>query len=342
MTTGIIKDDRFADHDMGPYHVESPQRIEAINRMIANELGSSFALIEPRPALEEEIGWIHDPSYIAFIKQTAGKPAKMIDPDTSTSPMTFDTALLAAGGGIEAVDAVMRREVDNAFALVRPPGHHAEPGRAKGFCFFNNAAIAAERLLRHHGCRRILVVDWDVHHGNGTQSAFYARNDVLFFSIHQTPLFPGSGSAQETGTGPGEGFTINVPLRTGKGDEDYLHIFRKILAPPAGAFRPDFILVSAGFDIAAADPLAGMNVSRRGFGWLTAELMRLAEVSAQNRMVFFLEGGYDLAALTEGVKEVLMTLSGHPAPEHPEPTPSEALEGELAAVLAAAGRNWPI
>jgi acetoin utilization deacetylase AcuC-like enzyme len=342
MTLGIVKDERFADHAMGPFHVESPSRITAVNKIIEKELDVPFLLIPPRPALEDELAWIHTRSHIAFLKETADKPPRMIDPDTSTSPKTYATALLAAGGGMEAVDAVMQGRVRNAFALIRPPGHHAEPGKAMGFCFFNNTAIAAERLVHVHGLRRILVVDWDLHHGNGIQNAFSARNDVLYFSIHQAPLFPGTGLAGETGTGPGEGFTINVPLRPGKGDGDYLHIIRTILAPVASRFRPEFILVSAGYDVAAGDPLGGMRVTRPGFGRLTAELMTLAEASAQNRMVFFLEGGYDKGALGEGLLETLRTLAGKSPSEIADPSLSPGLGEDLAPVLASIGKRWQL
>ena len=218
MRTGIVKDRRFANHEMGPFHVESPRRIEELNRMVEEEILFPYLPIEPRPAsrVKKSSGSIR-PHISNSSGGTSGNAPVMLDPDTSTSPDTFETALLAAGGGLKAVELIMEGRIRNAFALVRPPGHHAEAGRAMGFCFFNNIAIAAEHLVQKFGCRRVLIVDWDVHHGNGTQNAFYDRNDVLYFSFHQTPLFPGTGGPGETGRGKGAGFTLNFPLLSGKG-----------------------------------------------------------------------------------------------------------------------------
>ncbi len=253
MNTGVVIDRRYMDHDMGAWHVESPARIEVLLRMLAEDPPIPYLAIPPRPATVEELGWIHERSYIDFVRSTAGKTVPM-DADTTAGPKTWPTALLAAGGFLESLDRVMDGTVANALALVRPPGHHAEASRAMGFCFFNNAAIGAEHLFRRHGLRRILIVDWDLHHGNGTEHAFYERHDVLYFSTHQSPLYPGTGAARFFGHGDGTGYNLNVPLLAGKTDADYLHIFEKILAPVAAEFAPEFILVSAGFDIAAGDP----------------------------------------------------------------------------------------
>jgi acetoin utilization deacetylase AcuC-like enzyme len=231
-----------------------------------------------------------------------------MDADTTAGPKTWATALLAAGGFLESLDRIMDGTVPGALALVRPPGHHAEASRAMGFCFFNNVAIGAEHLLRRHGLRRILIVDWDLHHGNGTEHAFYERREVLYFSTHQSPLYPGTGAARFFGRGEGCGYNLNVPLLAGKTDADYLHIYEDILAPVAARFEPDFILVSAGFDIAAGDPLGGMAVTPRGFGRLTAALLDMARRTAAGRLALVLEGGYDLTALREGVGEVLGAL----------------------------------
>jgi len=342
MKTGIVKDDRFANHEMGSFHPESPRRIEVLNRMVEHEILFPYLPIEPRPATKEEIIRIHSPAYFEFLKGTSGSAPVALDPDTSTSSATFETALLAAGGGLKAVELIMEGRIRNAFALVRPPGHHAEAGQAMGFCFFNNIAIAAEHLVQKFGCRRVLIVDWDVHHGNGTQHAFYDRNDVLYFSFHQTPLFPGTGRAGETGRGKGEGFTLNFPLLPGKGDEDLLWIYQNVLLPVANRFKPEFILVSAGFDIAENDPLGGMSVSREGFGELTAVLLEAAGTSAQNRLALFLEGGYDLPSLKEGVKEVLLRLAGEVRTPVPPASIGGASKRELEPLVQIVRKYWEL
>ena len=311
--TGVVTDKRFLGHDMGAYHVESPHRIEVLNRMLEENPPVPYFAIEPRPATDEEVGWVHERDYIDLVRSTAGKTVPL-DMDTIAGPKTFATALLAAGGLLKSLDLIMDRAVRNAFALVRPPGHHAEASQALGFCFFNNVAIGAEHLIREHGLRRVLVVDWDLHHGNGTEHAFYARHDVMYFSTHQVPLYPGTGAARDFGAGDGLGFNLNVPLLAGKGDADYLHIFEKILGPVAAQFEPELILVSAGFDIAAGDPLGGMAVTPAGFGLLTASLMAMAERTAADRLALVLEGGYDLLALRDSVREVLKTLAKRDSP----------------------------
>jgi len=235
----------------------------------------------------------------------------------------------------------MEGRVGSAFALVRPPGHHAEASQAMGFCFFNNVAVGAEYLIRRHGLRRILVVDWDLHHGNGTQHAFYSRREVLYFSTHQVPLYPGTGAVRETGAGPGLGYNLNVPLTSGKGDADFLHVFRKILGPVSAQFKPEFILVSAGFDIAAGDPLGGMAVSREGFGLLTDALSGMAAKSAAGRIAFVLEGGYDLPALRNGVREVLDRL-GRPTAPLPELAASEKTRLELGPCFQIFRNYWDL
>jgi acetoin utilization deacetylase AcuC-like enzyme len=234
----------------------------------------------------------------------------VLDPDTSTSAHSYEVALLAAGGVLKAIELILKSEVQNGFAFVRPPGHHAEASRAMGFCLFNNVAIGAEYLLKKCGQKQVLILDWDLHHGNGTQNSFYARNDVLYFSTHQFPHYPGTGHWSETGEGEGEGFTINIPLSPGKRDGEYLYIFDKILNPIADKFQPDFILVSAGFDIYEGDPLGGMQITSEGFGALAHNLLGLADKHCNERILFVLEGGYNLKGLSEGSKEVLFQLSG--------------------------------
>jgi acetoin utilization deacetylase AcuC-like enzyme len=346
MKTGVVIDKRYMDHDMGSYHVESPQRIEILIRMLEQDPPIPFLAIPPRPATDEELGWVHERGYIDLVRSTSGKTVPL-DGDTTAGPLTFATALLAAGGFLESLDRIMDGSVDNALALVRPPGHHAEASRAMGFCFFNNVAIGAEHLLRDHGLRRILVVDWDLHHGNGTEHAFYERRDVMYFSTHQVPLFPGSGAARFLGHGEGYGYNLNIPLLAGKGDADFLAIFKRVLAPVAAQFDPEFILVSAGFDIAAGDPLGRMDVTPAGFGLLTSSLAAMAERTAAGRLALVLEGGYDLPALREGVREVLKALAGsdnpHASGTSREDLPmSEALQIELQEPLRTFRRKWDL
>lgn len=343
MTTGIVKDWRYLEHRMGDHHPESPQRLEVIYRMLEQQPAfSSFPIIEPRPATEEEITLIHTKTYFDKIKETAGRERVYLDPDTSTSPRSFEVACLAAGGLLQAADMIMEGSLKNGFGLVRPPGHHAEASQARGFCIFNNIAIAAQHLIEKRGLRRILIVDWDLHHGNGTQHAFYSRNDVLYFSIHQFPYYPGTGFWNEIGSGKGEGFTINVPLAPGKTDADYLFIFERLLSPVAAAYQPEFVLVSAGFDIFAGDPLGGMRVSTAGFSGLTAAVMNLARASAQGRLLLTLEGGYNPDGLEAGVRNVLLALSGQKRPSPPEAGISASMQQEVEPVFKVAKMFWPV
>jgi len=342
MITGIVKDLRYMEHNMGASHPESPQRIEAIYHMIEKEISFSYSEIKPRPAQEEEIQMVHSSSYVQLIKETSGKERVVLDPDTATSSRSFEVALLAAGGLLEAIDLVMEGKIKNGFALVRPPGHHAEASRAMGFCLFNNVAIGAEYLIKKYSLKKILILDWDLHHGNGTQHSFQDRNDVLYFSTHQYPHYPGTGHWDETGQGAGEGFTVNVPLRAGKTDEDYLFIFQNILSPITAAFKPDFILVSAGFDIYRDDPLGGMQISEEGFGTLTSELLSLAHDTCQDRLLFTLEGGYDLQGLQQGIKHVLLHLGGEAKSPEMKPEASSHTQQELAPVFEIQKKYWKI
>ncbi len=331
MNTGLVQDWRYLNHNMGPYHVESPARLEVIYKMIEAEPAfSNLVFIKPREATEEEIALIHYPSYIERLKETRGKPRVILDPDTSTCALSYETALLAVGGVLEAAQAIMEKRVDNAFALIRPPGHHAESSRAMGFCLFNNVAIAAKWLKKQFGLEKILIVDWDLHHGNGTQHAFYREKEVLYFSTHQFPFYPGTGNWDEVGEAEGTGYTFNVPLSPGKGDADYFFIFKEILYPIVQSYQPQFILVSAGFDIYAGDPLGGMMVTAKGFAALTAQLMEMARENCEGRLLLVLEGGYSLEGLKNGVREILYQLSGLREPPVLEPTISTLTRKELA------------
>ncbi len=340
--TGIVRDERYLAHHMGPGHPESPERLKAIQAMLDREPGLTLKRIEARPATREEIETIHSHAYFGYIASTAGRDYVPLDADTAATARTFETALLAAGGVLEAVDTVLRGDAENAMALVRPPGHHAESNQARGFCFFNNAAVAAEHLLKTRGLKRILIADWDLHHGNGTQHSFYSRRDVLFFSTHQSPFYPGTGSWDETGWGDGEGFTVNVPLRPGKSDGDYRFLYRNLLGPIAAAYEPEFILVSAGFDIGNGDPLGGMRVTTDGFAALAAEIKCLADTLCRGRLVLVLEGGYNRTVLADGVRAVLSQLTGGAPPPSCPAEPSLETQKEIMPVFDVQRRFWPL
>ncbi|HEU65248.1 MAG TPA: histone deacetylase, partial [Chloroflexi bacterium] len=253
MKAGLVYDPVYLEHDTGD-HVENFQRVVAVMSYL-KETGIKEKLIclPPRPASLEELETVHTPEYISYVKSKAEKGGGWLDPDTVMSPKSYEAALYAAGGLLVAVEAVMKGELDNAFALVRPPGHHAVPDRAMGFCIFNNVAIAAKLALSKFNLERVLIVDFDVHHGNGTQDAFYADPKVLYFSTHQYPFYPGTGWLDETGTGEGKGATVNFPMAAGWGDEEYLRAFNEVLIPVARRFQPQLILISAGFDAHWAD-----------------------------------------------------------------------------------------
>jgi acetoin utilization deacetylase AcuC-like enzyme len=347
--TGIVRDPVYLLHDMGSFHPENSQRLEVIYRMI-DDLGSKLNVVEidARPATHEEIATIHDPGYIREIEATAGRSSTYLDPDTSTSADSWDAAIRAVGGLLNLVDAVVEGRIRNGFALVRPPGHHAEYRRAMGFCIFNNVALAAKYAHNCHGMERVAIVDWDLHHGNGTQNSFYEDGKVLYISLHQFPHYPGTGRVNEVGRGPGEGFTVNVPLAWGAGDAEYLTVFHTLVAPVLEAYKPELILVSAGFDAHDSDPLGGMRLTEDGYEQLTQILMHLAWQLCSGRLVLTLEGGYNLNALRNSAERILMCLS-HYDPKH-ESVPlepsfdalSSSFKSRLKEVLSTQHIYWPM
>lgn len=342
MKTGIVLDPRFSGHFMGPGHIECPERLEAIADVLNEEPLLPLASIPARPAAVEEITTVHAPEYVDFLSRTRDRSFVQLDSDTATSSLSYEAALLAAGGTIEAADYVLAGPNRNAFALVRPPGHHAERGQARGFCLFNNAAIAAAHLVNRRDLRRVLIADWDVHHGNGTQQAFYSRSDVLFFSTHRSPFYPGGGGWDEIGEGEGKGFTVNVPLSSGKADGDFLFIYRHVLGPIAAAFEPEFIIVSAGFDISSGDPLGGMAVSLEGFAGLASEMMAMADDSCGGRLLLVLEGGYNIEVQARAIRQVLGRMAGiRPAPEIRADI-SIATQKEITPVIDVQRTYWPL
>jgi len=312
--TGIIKDDIYLEHKTGSYHPESPERLHAVYEMLEDKnIAGKFDIIAPRKATREEIELVHVPSYFDRVAATAGRSHSSLDADTQTSEKSFEAALFAAGGLLVGIDKIMAGELDNVFAIVRPPGHHAEANRGMGFCLFNNVAVAAQYVIKKYSLSRILIVDWDLHHGNATQHSFYANPKVLYFSTHQFPYYPGTGSFGEVGEREGEGFTVNVPLSVGNGDAEFFKIFKKILEPIAEQFKPELVLVSAGFDIYFKDPLGGMEVTLQGFAALTRVLLGIAHRWANERLLVTLEGGYHLGGLRDGVKSVIRELFGEKA-----------------------------
>ena len=311
MKAGLIYDPIYLEHDTGD-HVENARRlVTALSYLKETGIKEKLTCLPPRPALLEELEMIHAPEYISYVKSKAEKGGGWLDPDTVMSPKSYEAALYAVGGLLVAVEEVMKGKVDNAFALVRPPGHHAIHDRAMGFCIFNNVAIAAKFALSKFNLNRVLIADFDVHHGNGTQDAFYADPKVLYFSTHQYPFYPGTGWMDETGTGEGEGTTVNFPMAAGWGDEEYLRAFNEVLVPVAQRFQPQLILVSAGFDAHWADQLAMMRVTITGFAQMVMILKNLAAELCQGRLIFTLEGGYNLRVVSSSIKAVFDVLLGN-------------------------------
>jgi acetoin utilization deacetylase AcuC-like enzyme len=346
MPLTLITSARFADHLTPPGHPERVERFGVMQQVASEFRRQGGAVIEPRPATDEELTRVHDAEYVGLLRETAGR-AVMLDPDTFTSPDSFDVARLAAGAGVTAVEHVLQGGADaRALALVRPPGHHAERNRAMGFCLFNTVAVAAAHA-RAAGAARVAIVDYDVHHGNGTQWSFYDDPTVLFVSSHQFPYYPGTGAAGEIGTGAGEGCTVNLPLAAGATDADYERAYAAVVWPIVRQFKPDLILLSAGFDAYEDDPLGGMRVTVDGFERLTAGLVDVARVTCGGRVVAVVEGGYDLTGLGDGLRAVIRALDGN-TPSASREQAGQAMQGTpradaaIAAVTPYLARHWTL
>ncbi len=294
------------------YHPENAKRIERIWEVFRQAgMDNRLKPITPLAATSEQLLLIHDEHLVERVRQAAERGGGMLDPDTYVVPTTYDVALLSAGGAITAVDAILSGEAHNALAAVRPPGHHATPHRSMGFCLFNNIAIAARHAQQAYGdIGRVMIVDYDVHHGNGTQEVFYSDPSVLYASTHQYPFYPGTGAVEETGAGAGRGTTVNMPLRAGTGNAGFRLLYERVLWPVARRFKPDLVLVSAGFDAHWADPLAMLQLDLEGYAYLTRELIRMANELCEGRIAFMLEGGYNLEAVSYGMLNVAYALQG--------------------------------
>ena len=294
-------------HDPGPEHPERPARLEVVLEALRGQRGDADWREAPIVKLGD-LRRVHDDALVHEVLEADVTGYRMLDPDTVMCPASRAAALRAAGAGVAAVDAVMNGEDRAVFCAVRPPGHHATGTAAMGFCLFNNVAIAARYAQKRYGLQRVLIVDWDVHHGNGTQHSFEADPSVLFFSTHQYPHYPGTGRATECGTGAGEGFTINVPMEAGEGDDDYRAVFQKVLVPAADAFKPELVIISAGFDAHRDDPLASMGLTEEGYADLTSIVAGIATRHCRGRLLSSLEGGYNLTALAASVERHIRAL----------------------------------
>ncbi|HEX8437364.1 histone deacetylase [Archangium sp.] len=336
--TLLLTDPLFLRHDPGEEHPERPARLARILHLLETEPIHGTERRAPRPATEEELASVHTPRLRAYLQGLRGRH-ELVDPDTVTSPDSYDAAVLAAGASVQAVDEVLAGRSRNAFVLARPPGHHAEPDKAMGFCLFNNVAIAAE-AARRQGAERVLILDWDVHHGNGTQAAFWTRRDVLYMSAHQYPYYPQTGAPFEVGEGPGAGYTVNCGLPAGGKDADYGALFQDLFLPVAEAFRPDLVLVSAGFDAHHRDPLGGMELTERGFGAMCTAMKTLADSTCGGRLVLLLEGGYSLEGLSRSVHTCVEVLAGEAKDSFPEGVSREAAAA-LQRSREALVRYWP-
>ena len=308
MLTGIVRDDRYLEHMPGHTHPEHPSRLRTIHEMLDRDPPGDLVTIPAEPATLEELEVVHTPNYVKKVLKTAEQKFTSLTPDTPACARSYLSAWLAAGGCLRGLDALMAEQIEACFCLVRPPGHHAQADRAGGFCFFNNLGITARYAAQKYGLRRILILDWDIHQGNGLSEIFYSDPGVLYFSTHDLLLYPFSGDLEEAGRGPGEGYTVNIPLSRTFEDADILYVYMETLAPVIRRFRPELILAAAGFDAHREDPIGRSRMSAKGFARLTRLLMSLLSEADTPPLLLSLEGGYHPRALTDCVREVLATL----------------------------------
>jgi acetoin utilization deacetylase AcuC-like enzyme len=338
MNVGLYDDPVFREHDSGPGHPERPERLDAVRRGLREAgLEGALRLLRPRPATTQELIRVHAEEHVARVAATRGRTVRF-DPDTQASPRSSEAALLAAGAVVDAVDRVLAGELDRAFCAVRPPGHHAETARAMGFCLFNNVAVAAAHALAR-GLERVAVIDFDVHHGNGTQDTFYADPRVLYVSSHAYPFYPGTGALGEVGEGAGRGFTVNLPLPPGMGDLEYARVYREFVVPVGRAFDPQLVIVSAGFDPYDGCPIAPMRVTPRGFAEIAQACLDVAGGAARGRVVFALEGGYNLDGIAKSAAAVMRVVGGR-APDRLDGA-APRLDVLVSAYREELARFWP-
>ena len=341
---GTALDRRFLKHVPPEDHPENPKRLEVVQALLDRpRYAEDLVKLPGRAAVLKDLLRVHTRAHVDRLAETAGTRMPVFpDPDTFICADSWDAARYGAGTTVAAVKAILEGEIDTAFVFPRPPGHHAESDRTSGFCLLNNLAIAAAHAVEATGLSRVLVLDWDLHHGNGTQHMFYARRDVLYMSLHQHPHFPGTGAVAEVGQGEGRGFTVNVPLPAGRGDRDYLAVFREVFLPIARQYDPELVLVSAGFDPYYLDPLGGMKVTAEGFGRMTRHLLDLADECCDGKIAFVLEGGYHLEGLRDSVRVVLDTLLADEATALSDPGEPPSPEGQaaIARTKAAHANDW--
>ena len=339
---GLVLDSVFLQHLVPADHPERPERIESITQHIRSWTGSEQLItVEPVHADPEWIRQVHTPEHFSTIHQTDGATPRALDWDTHAGGRSFEIAMLAAGSVVRMVELLFAGEIRSGFAAIRPPGHHAETNKAMGFCLFNNIAVGAEWSRQQGLAKRVAVVDFDVHHGNGTQEIFYRRPDVLYLSSHQYPFYPGTGSQMELGDGEGLGFTVNFPIVAGKGNHFFCSLFQDLAGPVLRDFEPDLILVSAGYDAHRDDPLGGMRLDEAGFGELVRQLNSLAQELCQGRILYVLEGGYNLKALGQSVLSTLR-MSLDPTKGEIEPTQMREYESYRQRLLRMLSSHWSL
>lgn len=345
--TGLVYDPLYLQHDTGSHPERGERLIRILNALQEDGIYERLVQITPRPATVYEIGLVHVPGHIEKVRAFAERGGGIFTEDTTGSAKTYQAALLAAGGLLSAIDAVMTGSIENAFALVRPPGHHATPAAGMGFCFFNNIAIGARYAIRKYGLKRVLIVDWDVHHGNGTEQAFYSDPSVLYFSVHRSYIYPGTGWPENVGEGNGKGFNVNVPLPAGTGNYGYGQVFSQILQPVAFSYQPELVLISAGQDAHHLDPLGGMALTEEGYRKMTEQVLEIAGKCSNGRVVAALEGGYSLEGLSRSVLAIISTMEDGLSPGREEESADrerqlERVQKIIDMVKETLGRYWPV